>query len=63
MGKCVNCGGKSLKLSSSGETKKCGDCGCSNLVVRTEHVAAAARMQRLLASGWPHVVPRENLDG
>ena len=59
MGKCVNCGGKSLRLSSSGETKKCSECRCSNLVIGAEHVAAAARMQKLLASGWHHVARKE----
>jgi len=53
MGKCVNCGGKHLKLSWSGETKKCADCGCSNLVITGEHVAAAISMQKRLAGGWP----------
>ena len=53
MTKCVNCGGRSLTLTASGDFKKCADCGCSNIVVRPEHVAAASRMKSLLAGGWP----------
>ena len=52
MAKCVNCGGRSLTLSQSGETRKCGDCGCANLVVCSEHIAAAAKFKRLMGTGY-----------
>lgn len=53
MAKCVNCGGGRLTLSVSGETKKCGDCGCANLVVSSKHIAAAAKFEKLVSQGWP----------
>lgn len=54
MNKCVNCGSRRLTLTPSGEFKKCSDCGCSNIVARAEHIAAAAKMKGLLADGWPY---------
>ncbi len=53
MNRCVNCGSRNLKITASGEFKKCGDCGCSNIIVGPEHVAAAAKVKRLLSKGWP----------
>ena len=59
MSECVNCGGGRLKLSGSGETKKCGDCGCANLVVGSEHIAAAAKFKKLLGQGLPRQTQHE----
>ena len=54
MAKCVNCGGSKLTLSPSGETRRCRDCGCANLVVGREHISAAAKFERLREQGWPY---------
>ena len=47
---CVNCGGGPLRLSASGETKKCGNCGCANLAVKREHYVAAIKAESLLTA-------------
>lgn len=53
MGKCVNCGGRRVGKANADGFAKCADCGCSNIIARPEDRAAALKMQRLLADGWP----------
>jgi hypothetical protein len=60
MAKCVNCGGGSLALSVSGETKKCRDCGCANLVVGDKHITAAAKFKRVLDNGHFAIAQKES---
>lgn len=62
MAKCVNCGGGRLKMLASGDFKRCQDCGCSNIVVRSEHIAAASSFKRLVENGWPHSKEQNDAD-
>jgi ribosomal protein L37AE/L43A len=55
MAKCVNCGKNAVSRPNADGFAKCRSCGCSNIIARPEDYAAAAKMESLLAKGWPHV--------
>ena len=54
MRKCVNCSKRSVGKPNADGFARCRECGCSNIIPRTEDFEAAARFQSLLSRGWPH---------
>lgn len=53
MRNCANCGRRAVGKANADGFASCSNCGCANIIPRAQDYAAAAKVQGLLAKGWP----------